>query len=79
MVPNHEKVVEVLADQLQHPLTEEEFYQAIKDIKKSTTPGMSEVSYGHIKKWPLELQEHCYHLLRAMWGEEHIPQEWKEK
>ena len=51
-VPNHEKVVEDLADQLQHPTTEEEFYQAIKDKKKSTTPGMSAVSYGHIKEWP---------------------------
>ena len=78
-VPNHEKVVENLADQLQQPPSAEEFYQAIKDINKSTTPEMSEVSYGHIMEWPQELQEHCYHLLRAMWGQEHIPQEWKEK
>ena len=78
-MPNHEQVVEALAVQLQQPPSEEEFYQAIKDIKKSTTPGMSGVMYGHIKEWPTELQEHCYHLLRAMWGQEHIPQEWKEK
>ena len=78
-VPNHEKVVEELAAQLQQPPSAEEFYQAIKNIKKSTTPGMSGVTYGHIKEWPPELQEHCYHLLRAMWGQEHIPQEWKEK
>jgi hypothetical protein len=78
-VPNHEQVVEALAVQLQQPPSEEEFYQAIKDIKKSTTPGMSGVTCGHIREWPPELQEHCYLLLRAMWGQEHVPQEWKEK
>ena len=36
-VPNHEQVVEALAVQLQQPPSEEEFYQAIKDLKKSTT------------------------------------------
>jgi hypothetical protein len=62
-VPNHEKAVEELAAQLQQPPSAEELYQAIKDIKKSTTPGMSGVTYGHIKEW-------C---------QEHTPQEWKEK
>ena len=54
-MPNHEKVVEELAAQLQQLPSAEKFYQAIKDIKKSTTPGMSGVTYGHIKEWPPEL------------------------
>jgi hypothetical protein len=49
-VPNHENVVEDLAAQLQQPPSVEEFFQAIKNIKQSTTPGMSGVTYGHIKE-----------------------------
>jgi hypothetical protein len=40
---------------------------------------MSHVSYGNIKDWPGELITHCYHILRVLWGREHIPQSWKEK
>ena len=68
-----------LAGALTDPPTEEEFRWAIKDQKKSTTPGMSNVSYGNIKDWPDELITHCYHILRVLWGREHIPQSWIEK
>ena len=51
----------------------------LHDQKKSTTPGMSNVSYGNIKDWPEELITHCYQLLSVMWRQEHIPQAWKEK
>ena len=40
---------------------------------------MSNVTYGNIKDWPEELITHCYHILRVLWGREHIPQSWKEK
>ena len=40
---------------------------------------MSNVSYGNLKDWPEELQTHCYQLLKRMWIQEHIPQQWKEK
>jgi hypothetical protein len=67
-------VVEELAAQLQQPPSVEELYQAAMDITNSTTPGMVEFSCGHIKEWPPELQEHCYHLLRDIWSQDPILQ-----
>jgi hypothetical protein len=69
----------VLAGALTDLPTEEKFRWAIQDQKKSTTPGMSNVSYGNIKDWPDELITHCYHNLRVLWRREHIPQSCKEK
>ena len=63
---------------MEEPPTEEEFRWALHDQKKSTTPGMSNVTYGNIKDWPDELITHGYQLLRVMWRQEHIPQAWKE-
>ena len=40
---------------------------------------MSNVSYGNLKDWPEELQTHCYQLLKRLWLQEDIPQQWKEK
>jgi len=78
-VPNKQELENELNGALSDPPTEEEFRWAIHDQKKSTTPGMSNVSYGNIKDWPDELITHCYHILRVLWGREHIPQTWKEK
>ena len=61
------------------PPTEKEFRWALKDQQISTTPGMSNVAYGNIKDWPDEVISHSYQLLQVMWGQEHIPQVWKEK
>ena len=78
-VPNQAILAQDLEETLQEPPTEEEFRWAIKDHKKSTAPGMSNVTYGNVKHWQDELITHCYQLLRNMWGKEHIPQVWKEK
>ena len=78
-VPQQTELREKLRITLTEAPTEEEFLGALKDIKKSTTPGMSNVSYGNLKDWPEELQTHCYQLLKRMWLQEHIPQQWKEK
>jgi hypothetical protein len=78
-VPQQTELREKLRTTLTEAPTEEEFLGALKDIKKSTTPGMSNVSYGNLKDWPEELQTHCYQLLKRMWLQEHIPQQWKEK
>ena len=78
-VPNKDMIARELQAALHDPPTEEEFRWALKDQKKSTTPGMSNVAYGNIKDWPDELISHSYQLLRVMWGQEHIPQVWKEK
>ena len=64
---------------MEEPPTEEEFRWALHDQKKSTTPGMSNVTYGNIKDWPDELITDGYQLLRVMWRQQHIPQAWKEK
>ena len=65
-VPNKQELDRELAKALTAPSTEEEFRWAIKDQKKSTTPGMSNVTYGNIKDWPEELINHCYHILRVL-------------
>ena len=61
-VPNKQELDRKLAEALTAPPTEEEFRWAIKDQKKSTTLGMSNVTYGNIKDWPEELITHCYHI-----------------
>ena len=71
-VPNQALLAQELHATLQEPPTEEEFRWAIKDHKKSTAPGMSNVTYGNVKDWPDELITHCYQLLRNMWGGKHI-------
>ena len=48
MVPHKSAIVKELQEAMGEPLTEEE----LNDQKKSTTPGMSNVSYGNIKDWP---------------------------
>ena len=78
-VPQRTKLRETLRTTLTEAPTEEEFLRAIKDIKKLTTPGMSNVSYGNLKNRLEERQTHCYQLLKRMWLQEHIPQQWKEK
>ena len=67
-VPNKQELDRELAGALADHPTEEEFRWVIKDQKKSTTPGMSNVTYGNIKDWPEELITHCYHILRVLWG-----------
>ena len=62
-VPNKQELDRELAGAVADPPTEEEFRWAIKDQKKSTTPGMSNVTFGNIKDWPEELITHCYHIL----------------
>jgi hypothetical protein len=48
-VSNQALLAQELRATLQDPPTEEEFRWAIKDQKKSTAPGMSNVTYGNIK------------------------------
>ena len=78
-VPHKTEITQELQDAMEEPPTEEEFRWALHDQKKSTTPGMSNVTYGNIKDWPEELITHGYQLLRVMWRQQHIPQAWKEK
>jgi hypothetical protein len=80
-VPNKDMIARDLQAALHDPPppAEEEFRWALKDQKKSTTSGMSNVAYGNIKDWSDELITHSYHLLRVMWGRERIPQAWKKK
>jgi hypothetical protein len=78
-VPHKAAIVKELQEAMAAPPTEVEFRWALHDQKKSTTPGMSNVSYGNIKDWPEELITHCYDLLSVMWRQKHIPQAWKKK
>jgi hypothetical protein len=72
-VRNQALLAQELHATLQVPPTEKEFRWAIKDHKKSTAPGMSNVTYGNVKDWPDEIITHCYQLLRNMCEKEHIP------
>ena len=78
-VPRKAEMTQELQAAMEEPPTVEEFRWAINDQKKSTTPGMSNVTYGNIKYWPDELITHGYQLLQVMWRQQHIPQAWKEK
>jgi hypothetical protein len=72
--PDKSAIVNELQEALVASPTEEEFRLALQDQKTSTTPGMSNVSYGNIKDWPEELITDCYQLLSVMWRQERIPQ-----
>ena len=73
-VPHMSVIVKELQKAMEAPPTKEAFRWALHDQKKTTTPGMSNISYGNIKDWPEELITHCYQLLSVMWRQEHIPQ-----
>ena len=49
MVPHKSAIVKKLQEAMEEPPTEEEFRWALHDQKKSTTPGMSNVTYDNIK------------------------------
>jgi hypothetical protein len=65
-VPHKSAIVNELQKAMEAPPTKEAFRWALHDQKKTTTPGMSNISYGNIKDWPEELITHCYQLLSAM-------------
>ena len=64
-VPHNTEIAQELREAMEEPPTEKEFRWALHDQKKSTTPGMSNVTYGNIKDWHEELITHCYQLLEC--------------
>ena len=57
------------------------FDEMVKLIKKSksTTPGLTGLSYQMVKLLPDECLRDLYEMLNALWGDRHIPDFWKFK
>jgi len=61
------------------PPTYDDYLTAIKSHKKDTAPGMSGLSYRHLKALPEDLHKSTYQMLCTLWPTQHIPDFWKQR
>jgi len=62
---------------LQSPPTLDEFRATLRRTSNNSSPGMSGLSYNHIKSWPTEILELTHQLLTRLWESKHVPPYWK--
>ena len=53
--------------------------QPSSPTKKDTAPGMSGLSYRHLKTLPEDLHKATYQMLCTLWPTQHIPEFWKQR
>ena len=61
------------------PPTYDDYLTAIKSHKKDTAPGMSGLSYRHLKALPEDLHKLTYQMLCTLWPTQHILDFWKQR
>ena len=62
-VPNIEAERSQLTEVFTQPPTYDDYFTAIKSHKKDTAPGMSGLSYRHLKTLPEDLHKATYQML----------------
>ena len=61
------------------PPTYNDYLTAIKFHKKDTAPGMSDLSYRHLKTLPEDLYKATYQMRCTLWPTQHILAFWKQR
>jgi hypothetical protein len=57
--------------------TIDEFKEAIRQSPTQSAGGPTEVTYNALAAWPSDIVQEVYDILRDMWRDKRIPQEWK--
>ena len=78
-VPRRVVVAEELERTLSSPPSLVDFQLAIANIRSSTSPGASGLTYGMIKHWPASLVESVYHHLASLWATKAVPSWWRNR
>ena len=78
-VPNIEAGRSLLTEVFTQPPTYDDYLTAIKSHRKDTAPGMSGLSYRHLKTLPEDLYKATYQMLCTLWPTQHIPEYWKQR
>ena len=75
--------IQVGRTRLQEVFTQPPFYDdylnTIKSHKKYTAPGMTGLSYRHLKTLPEDLHKATYNMLCTLWPTQYIPDYWKQR